>query len=247
MKPSIIVVSFIATIFLLSCNNGFVVVEKSESFKNQKSLLKEKEIIYFQPDITIYDIKEEINNDLFQSEKEKVKLTNSLMKMGAKNNFKVRVLGKEITKNNDHSFIYSLSKLKRSIEKVNVSQNNPLNEGNYSGASKKIQQKVFVTSPRISPEFSALSEKLNSPYFGICGIFSVSAFPQTREARDFMRNNKDVNSGIYFYFYNIITNVETGEIIYREIKKVPLKLKRKNILDIITYDSFFILNENFNK
>jgi hypothetical protein len=244
LRVNIIIICTMLAVTFTACQPGFIVTETSENLKDQKESLKGCEIIYFEPDISMYVIKKDIGEKFIDSKGVRDKVIASIGKYSKINKIKTQVLSVEEMKENSEVFINSLIKLKNNIDFANVSQDNPLNKSN---SFSPVQKRIFVYSPKISPEFSFLSDKFKTPYFGIVGIFAVKSHPETKEARAFVRTHKALGYGDYFYFYNIIANVETSEIVYREIKKIPVPYQKIHALDLAIYDSFSELNKSLNK
>jgi hypothetical protein len=240
MKKITLLIISLAFMFQ-GCDKGFVIVERSESFSNSKHELKNANIYYFEPSVTSYYIRKEVENQFLKADQFKTYVGQELSKAGRKNGIKVNLLDNRTLQNDYVSYNEELLLLKKAILNATALQENAINSGRKVSGDYK-QRKVFVANPRISAEFSHLSKNF-SPYFGMTGIFAVDSEPSSREAREFVSRHKAIRYGQYYYFYHMIVNIETSEMVYREIKQVPSTLSKK-YLDPIIYDSYATLKQN---
>lgn len=238
-KITLLIISL--TFIFQGCEKGFVIVERSESFSNSKNELKNANIFYFEPSVTSYYIRKEVENQFLKADQLKTYVSQELTKAGRKNGIKVNLLDSKTSRDQYVSSNEELLQLKKAILNATALQENAINSGRKVSGDYK-QRKVFVANPRIAAEFSHLSKDF-SPYFGMTGIFAVDSEPNSREAREFVSNHKAIRYGQYYYFYHMIINIETSEIVYREIKQVPFKIS-KNYLGPIIYDSYATLKQN---
>ncbi|GAL86489.1 hypothetical protein MYP_3718 [Sporocytophaga myxococcoides] len=235
---------YIGILLLLSlsaCQKGFVVIEKSETFPREKEKLREKGIFYLEPNVTSFYIREEVENQFLTAEKQKKNVSKEMFAAGKHAGLKVVVLDEQTVKNSYKNHAEELLQLRKAINNVTSLQENPLNKGRRTKDSY-IQQKVFIGAPRFPADFAHLSGDL-SPYFGIAGIFAVNADPKNSRTRAFIRNHQSLQYGKYYYFYHIVVNIETSEVIYREVKQVPYKFTQKYLGPII-FDSYALLKKN---
>ena len=219
-------------------------VQKDENIEEQNSDLKDKNIYYFEPEVRSYRIREEVNKDFFNAAKKIPTTKDIILSSAASNDVNLRFLK---SKRDDISDLYinRLLRLKNEMKKSFMLQDHELNKtgSSYSG---KFHEGVFVYPPRLTPVHDQVSEKLGSNYIGYFGIIEVNSKPKSRETRNYVRNNSQFKRGKYLLFYHVVADVKTGTVIYREIKKTPIKLSRKNLTPVI-YDSFFVMNKNIYK
>ncbi len=242
MRRTLIFSLIVCASSIWGCSNkGYVIIEKSEAFNTEKRNVKTSDIYYFEPTVTSYYIRKAVENQFLAAEKYKEITNEALKKTGRRSGFKVKMLTSETIQNDYSQDSEELLQLRRSILNATALQDNPINSGRRVSDRYK-QRKIFVTPPRFASEFSHLSGNY-SPYFGLTGIFAVDAEPSSREARDFMSRHKSIRYGKYYYFYHMVVNIETSEIIYREVKQVPYKFSPK-YLSVILTDSYALLKEN---
>lgn len=228
-------------LFMGSCQKGYVIIEKSEDFGKEKKQIRASNIYYFEPTVTSYYIRKNVVNQFLLAEKYKSKIQDDLQKAGRKSGFRVQLVDNRAIQSNYSQHGEELLQLRRSILNATALQDNPINSGRRINDNYK-QRKIFIIPPRFASEFAHLSGSY-SPYFGLTGIFAVDAEPGSREAREFMSRNKAIRYGKYYYFYHMVVNIETSEIIYREVKRVPLKFSVK-YLPVLLWDSYALLKDN---
>lgn len=242
MRKVLVVSLIVAAFSMWGCSKkGYVIVEKSEAFDKEKRNIKASDIYYFEPTVASYYIRKSVDNQFLVAEKHKITIGEALKKTGRRSGFRVQMLTSETIRNNYSQDSEELLQLRRSILNATALQDNPINSGRKVSDNYK-QRKIFVTPPRFASEFSHLSGNY-SPYFGLTGVFAVDAEPSSREARDFMSRHKSIRYGQYYYFYHMVVNVETSEIIYREVKQIPYKFSSQ-YLNVILTDSYALLKEN---
>jgi hypothetical protein len=223
------------------CDKGFVIVERSESFSDNKHELKNANIYYFEPAVTSYYIRKEVENQFLKADDFKTYIGQELSKAGRKSGIKINLLDSKTLQSDYSAHNEELLLLKKAILNATALQENAINSGRRISGDYK-QRKVFVSTPRISAEFSHLSKSF-SPYFGMTGVFAVDSEPESREAREFVSRHKAIRYGQYYYFYHMVINIETSEMVYREIKQVPCVISKKYLGPII-YDSYATLKQN---
>jgi hypothetical protein len=89
-----------------------------------------------------------------------------------------------------------------------------------------------------------MSEKYGTPYFSVQGVISIKypnslaffwLFPPLGLLTELQNRNAT-------YYYNIVVNVESTEVIYREFRMMYTTARPSNI-DPILYDSFKLLQD----
>jgi hypothetical protein len=242
MKHLLIILSLLSSILLQSCSEGFVLVEKSESFNKNKPLLKSKKIIYIAPYVDAYYVREDAERDYKLILEKQTELMETLPKVAKAKGFQA-----EFVKKTEHTeaYINLMQRLEQDIYTAIRIQDHPLNRAGQRSYSSN-SQKVYVYAPTFSPEYSSLTNEFDTPLYAVSGVFSVDAKPKTRKANAFVRENSNINKGRYYYFYNIIVDVNSAQVIYREIKKVEEPLK-STTLRVVLHDSFAVLKSNVTK
>ena len=246
MRNSIFIFFLGWATLIAGCSSGAISIEKSEGFQMRKKDLKSATIHYFEPDFEYYEAIDIPRKAFIESEKLKVFARNQMMKSAKKNRIKAVFLSDEKEISESAAWLEEFLPLHDEIRQITGLQDNPINNGALRHGGKNLQQKIFTYPPRLFPEHAHLASKLKSPYVGLCGIFAVNANPKSREAKDFVRNHRQLKEGKYFIFYHIIVNLEYAEIEYSEFKLAPV-LPRPKFLEPIVYDSFFMLNQNLKK
>jgi hypothetical protein len=217
-------------------------IEKSESFNKNKNEIRSAKIVYLEPSVNAYRIREEAHLDNALSQKKETELYSTLESASKYSGFKAEFINK---KEHVATYMNVLQRLEKDIYTSILVQDHPLNKGRATGSSE-VRQKVFVYTPTISPEYSSLVNEFNTSFYGVIGIFSVDAKPSGKQAYAFLRSHDNITSGRYYYFYNIIVDVNRAEVIYREIKKIDEPLKNAS-LRVALYDSFSMLKSNTKK
>lgn len=221
------------------CLSAQIIIEKVEGFSNEE--LSSNKIILINPHFNKYSIVENVEEDYFNKEKNQLvfekALKNTLNKL---KNINIEI---ETDRNNssiDTDYYNYLLKLNENIIFVNNFQDHPFNNNESKLLMPRYQEKVFVQTPRLQPVFSELISKYNTRYYAIYGIISVDA----SKRKSGVNTNFDgfINFGKASFSYLIIVNVEKGEIIYREYKKMHFNMKRKYLLTTV-YNTFYSLNK----
>lgn len=238
IKHGILFLMMLSTIAACNSSSGSVSISKSEALN--KNLAKHT-IYYFEPEVTCYEIGKQANQNILLADELLVHVKERMKKDSRKHKFSIRFFSEEKTEQINQLYINQLMLLKTEVEQVTVLQDNPLNKS--ARYAYEMKQNVFVYPPRISPEYTSLSDALGTPYIGLCGFFSVKSHPETPEAKAFVRYHPSITYGNYSYFYHIIVNVETSQIEYREIKYIPA-VTRKQYIDPVVYDSYAALMNN---
>ena len=98
-------------------------------------------------------------------------------------------------------------------------------------------------SPKINPEYHALIDKLGSRYVGVNGYYGMNINPKNPQMISVVYNGKlELKSNYYFYYF-IVVDLERSEFVYREYKRIPMKLNIKNINGFL-YDSYNVFINN---
>lgn len=233
---------FLIYIALVGCS-GYTLIEKNENFKSEK--LSSNSIIIINPTFKELIITDHLREDYFKSEKRRKQFLTILEKHSQKNDIDIEIIDCQSPELDKIDYFNDLIKLKNNLLLSNSMQDHPFNKSKIRQSSNTpILQNVFVIPPKIFPEFSSLANKYNTPYFGVCGWINIDA-----TEKDYYSSYSSDNMDIYgeaSYFYFIIVNVNTGEVIYRETKMLDF-LINNNLMYPIIYDTFFMLRKNLEK
>ena len=243
MKNKLHIFLLLGLVILQSCAEGFVLIEKSESFNNNKAKIKGAKIVYLEPSVNAYRIRKEAKQDYDLALKKEKDLLSFLPKAAHKKGFNAEFVDKS---KHAELYINVLQQLEKDIYTSILVQDHPLNRGRARDRSSELRKQVFVYTPTISPEYSSLTNEFNTSLYGVSGVFSVDAKPKSRQANEFIRSHENIDIGRYYYFYNVIVDVNRAEIIYREIKQINEPLKSA-FLRVVLYDSFSMLKSNTKK
>lgn len=229
-------------ILLASCRSGLVMIDKGEYIRKEKLL--DEPIVVINPDVKSVKVTSEVYRKYYTEARLRESVVfKSAAQMAARHGMQLNVVGPDKLDAMDYGDLRMLVNLKRNIIEANFSQNNSLNEGvmgYYSGSS--IRENVFVVSPRIFPDYSALIERYGTPYFAIMGLVEVDASKRQYGVEMDIDLGYDKNMLMYL----AIANIETGELVYREIKQAPHLARRKN-LDPLYYDTFSLIKKSLKK
>lgn len=228
-----------ATVLMSACG-GYIKIEKSENFIKNKKAIAKNEIYFFPPETRSIRAVNAFETNYDRSAKLKELHRKHLLSAAQKNGIKAVYLDQKTGAESPEAYINIVLKLKNRILSANNLQDHPLN--NTGRSMSTVVQGVFVVPPTIGPEYASLSKVLGTPYVGISGIIDVYAKPVDREVSKKVRA-ASLDWGKYFYVYHIIVNIESGEIIYREIKQMPHKANSALISSAL-YDSFYYLKKN---
>ena len=98
--------------------------------------------------------------------------------------------------------------------------------------------------PKIRPEFSSLSKKFDTPYFGVLGCINVDASKKTYNS-NVQEIHYDVNKK-KSYVYFIVVDVESGEIIF-SLTRLNKYLYNDKTIHPSMHDIFYILKDVANQ
>jgi hypothetical protein len=216
------------------------VIDKSENFQALSKSICNSKVMYLASEVTAYDIYKYPVENLLLEEKIQKYLHEYMQGSAQANKIKLELL--DIHNEQFRKNVFKFQKLKLDITLANTLQDNMMDRKRTDKS-----QKIFVYTPKIQPDHAELSKIAGTPFFAFCGTFSVRASPKTPEANKFIRENRTmIYNGNYFYFYHMILHVESGEMVYRELRKIPAKVS-ENILYTTVYDSFYTLKKQLNK
>ncbi len=213
-----ILFSINCSVLLTSCN-GFVAISRTEGFAEKRKNIDK--IMYIAPQVVAYKDNgfERINPT--ESDKFQRYLQKELKALAGKKSNRLEIINIDPTTDISSDVFQSLLPLRNELLLNIQMQNNPLNTAR-SDFGKSISKQVFVVPVKISPEWSNLSKKYGTPYFGFIGAFTSSG--------------KSV-------VINYVFDVNKGEIIYQSIAGKSGKLNQSTLSHFI-YDSVLMMNKS---
>lgn len=200
-------------LFLTSCTNYFIDIQRTENFADTKKEIKK--VICISPDVAFFEDSDFDNMDYNRTLSYESYFLKKLKKYAKKGKFDYEIEHPLISNNINSDFYNLLIPLKDDILQAALVRENPLNEIN-SRNNKSISRMVFVAPSNIAPQFSSLSKTFGTPYFAWYGVFSSK--------------HRSV-------FINMIVDVETSQVLYHEIKGIDRRLNKTNFPPLV-YDSF---------
>lgn len=211
-------------LLLYGCT-GLIYVDHSENLVTLNEEISS--IISIAPEIKIYKDGKLNELNIIRSNAIEPHFYKKLERMGKRIGINYKVVNPEtlITPEERNLYYSSLVKLKQNIIlNINLYESNPyaIYTDSYNlFFFNLIEIKLFNDPVRIKPEFSNLSQKFGTPYFAYMFVYSGKSST---------------------FFTHIVVNVETAEILYRDIRIIPEKLN-KNLLPHLIYDSLAMLRK----
>lgn len=132
--------------------------------------------------------------------------------------------------------------LKKDILNANFMQET-LSHSESGNAFREYTQ-TFDKSPVLPAKYSHLSTKYGTPYFCIQGVITVITPNKVKPLQILFPPsliNAIINPKEESFYYNIVADVNSGEVVYREIRVFD-RFPNKGDLGMMVYDSFKILN-----
>ncbi len=215
MKKGIVFI-LIASIF--SGCVSVVKVQKSEDYIKDKSSVKKviciaPELVYFKgSNLSAIDFKKTFDYQSF--------LFKRLEKYSSKAaNFKFEIYHPLYSDTLGADYFNSLLPLKSELLETLFERDINVNNPQYIRSLNTVQKSVFAEPPKISPEYAYLSSIYGTPYFSWYGIVTSNGL-----------------SVVTF----VIVNVETTEVVVREIIFANKRINKRNLPPLI-YDSFTLI------
>ncbi|MCR9066813.1 MAG: hypothetical protein NXI00_22775 [Cytophagales bacterium] len=247
----LIIAMSIATIVMSSCGTASkLMLEKSpEHRKEAKQITK---VVTIDPEYSLVYLGKGADDYYLKSEKKEDVFTKTLTTSASKAGIELVVVDKESLKPSDLNYFNYLAPLKQQILIASTLQDVTLKKTRYGENGRNWIQpdyKEFKEVPIFTAEYSHLSDKYGTPYFAFHGMLTVV---EKRNLRPlwFMLYPVMIPYSIamvakpnaHTYYYNVIVNVETSEVLFREIRYIKRK-PANSLLQGITYDSFRILSK----
>ncbi|MGB1205241.1 MAG: hypothetical protein ACPG5B_06320 [Chitinophagales bacterium] len=244
---------FIATLLFflmlnaLSSCSGSLHIEKSPDYHDEASVIQK--IVTIEPNFENLDTRQPKLKRLLEQKKYEKKFNELLVSNSEKNKIQLLLIDAQNLKPKDNHYFNYLLPLKQHILSTNFNQD-VLYKSKTKVSLFKPKSHFFEQTPQISSEYSWLADEYETPYFAIHGLISAVKQPRARwiwlllfpplAMNYFLSENTDI------YYYMIVVNLQSSEIIYREVRHVQASLSSEN-LNAILYDSFKVLKKNRKK
>ena len=146
--------------------------------------------------------------------------TEDLQRAAKLNGINLQIIDPGKLTDNNISYFNECIPLKQEILASNLVQESSFTDL-MQYAKQGIHTKLLTNTPHISPDFSGLSKQYGTPYFMICGMYSQPKFT---------------------VYLQVLVNVETTEVLYREIKSINHKINGRNMRPLL-YDSYAFMKQ----
>lgn len=226
-----------------SGNGGELLITKPQ--KSERVKLNKK-IVLIDPSFLMMDSRKKESEIFLASDDRESKMTTSIVDLAARNDIELQVIDIDQIGADEVSYFNDILPLKKNIY---LSFGNSDLEGKRVKGRAKADEQTIAQLPKISSEFSYLSEKYGTPNFQVNGVVSyikrdlrgimVLFFVPPWGALELMRPNART------YYYSITVDVERAEIIYSEVRLLRTTPSERNLKPMI-YDSYAMLREEIN-
>ena len=199
-----------------------------------------KEIVMINPEVDYYNFEAGNFQEKFSKQTSfQANFSKYLKRSAKKNDIPFNITKPGDINADDGAYFNYMSRLKEHLYNINAIQEHPLNREESSDYDSERVKNVFVKPPRIHPEFSRMADIYNTPYFAISGykVFNMEKITSTVNWASYFIH--DIQS----YFYFILVDVRSGEVIYREMKLFEGEPEKLNMYNQL-YDTFYNLKES---
>lgn len=210
-----------------SCTNRLY-IEKSPDHAQQTRDIRK--IVSIDPLYVFANTNKSIDKYYLRSDEKEQQLIAILRKNAALLKLDLEIVDKESIDSNNLNYFNYLVPLRDQVLLANDLNNLTLNRSKhqlnmFKGKLGSPDVYAFYNTPIIGSEYSFLSKVYGTPYFAMHGIFSIK------------------RQKLVTYYYTVVINVESTEIIYREVRITRRKPNLTQLSGII-YDSLNILTKN---
>ena len=226
------------SIFLQSCYTSLQ-IEKSTKVQNIKKL------VIASCDFNIIDSRKSLLNEYKFIPVLETAYKDVILKNGEKNKISIEFAEPDNTLKSEDIIALKSDLLHAAINQSEITPEFKRKTGFNTGFIKPKGLQILKNPILISSKYSYLSKKYQTPFISIQGI--LSAIKQNRGDLGHLLVLPPLGIASFFkadyntYYYNIIANVLTGEIIYKEYRKIYIKPKINNLKPVI-YDSYRIIS-----
>ncbi len=226
---------------------GSLYIEKSTDYTSQAPDIKY--LVSINPLFEIIDTRKAIDLQYINSENGEIAFADLLLENAQKKQVKLTVIDANALNKNDTLYFNHLAPFKQQIMQANFLQHISFTQVEMSNNWfvdnwMRPDSKYFKYNPSIPPLYSYLSEIYGTPYFAVQGVFSVVEAKKRRWLWLFLVPPiglyQFIKPEVKTYFYTIIVNVRSSEIIYREVRSFNNFASKQNLNSMI-YDSFSII------
>lgn len=209
---------YLLLIFTYSSCISVVKIQKSEEYIKQKNDVKK--IVCISPDIVCFEGSGLATINYTKTLDYQKFVVNKLKKYGKKaGSFDYVIFHPIISDSLSTDYFNNLLPLKSELLETLFGRDIDINNQYSVGMVNMVQKSVFAEAPKISPEYSHLSKIYGTPYFSWYGVISGSKFS---------------------LLAMVVVNVETTEVMVRELIFSTSKLNKRNLPPLI-YDSFKLI------
>lgn len=237
---------FVAVLLGTGCKSALL-VERSPEHEYEAG--KIKKVISLDPEYVHVDLRKGDDVNLLRSEAREEMFTKALVKNADKAGIELVLIQKEDLGADDLDYFNVIAPLKQQIMIANTLQDVSLGRtkgGNYM----RPPSKEFRDVPIFTSEYSDLPQKYGTPYFAVHGLMSIVDKRRIPWGWWFtippIAAIKMAKPNALTYYYTAVVNVETSEVIYREVRYVN-RGANVDVVDPMIYDSFRILEKPVKK
>lgn len=230
---------------LSSCNsNSSLLVEKKTGGLDGASVQK---MVSIDPEYIRVDTRKSEEAAYINSDKFEPTFNEILERNARRRNIQLNVIDSDQLGQENIRFFNELQPLKEHILRTNFRLDVQYADEGQRASAFRPAIKYLDTPPVISSRFAHLAEVYGTPYFAVHRVFS-EVRPQSQRwlllfflpplgVASFFKPETDT------YYYQIVTNVVTGETIYREARRANSRAGKNN-LEAMIYDSFLIFTKD---
>lgn len=241
MKPRHIYLLLL--LFIYGCKTEQHFIVKSEKFTKLNSSIDK--IVMIEPDYIYKDVRKDNAIQYFKSHEKEEKFHKTIVNNGRKNDVEVLIQDKSSIGNTDNSYYESLMPLKNEILYSIVLSEQGSNSKKYRHRKKQKlafapNNKEYKMNPIVDASYAELIAEYETKYFATAGVSSVISKPQVNYMQLVLFLPTAVHtlvpkrSSVYYFS---LTNVESGEVVYQEIRYCAEKMNETN-LNVYLYDTF---------
>jgi len=234
--------------YITACS-GNLFIEKSPNHTQEAH--KIYKLVSIEPNFTLIDNRKSSYKSYNKSMVGEKNFGEILFKNAQKNGIRLQVVdANQLTDSLADDYFNHLLPLKQQILNANFLQNVTFDGKRFPIGEVftnfiNVERQTFVNTPSLPSNYSFLAEIYHTPYFAVHGLVSVIKankvqwlwlllFPPVGIHKAFVPD-------VYTYYYAVVVNVESSEILYREIRSLN-DLANNSNLNAIIYDSFNILH-----
>ena len=236
MKQPLLYLLIIA--LLLSGCQASVLIVRSDHLHEEAKALKNVPLLVLEPEVQKVIVKERSFTDYSHSQAAKKQFNHYLKQAARKNRFKLEVKDLQELSGNDLARYQLLAEFRDHVQE-SAFQQQPL-QARSGSLHSGLKESVMPVTPRLFPEYASLSARTGTPYLALTGWTDVDASDKARGAQVEEHYSQ---SGRYTYFYLIVVNTETAEVLYREVKHLSYPGNRQTMFTAL-YDSFYLFRKH---